>query len=66
MQVTLNHARKVGAHSLVFSLGANLPSGKSELTREEFQTSIVLSRNFFPFHVPSFGQGFSVDRKSVV
>ncbi len=60
VRVTRNHARKIGAHSLVFSLGANLPSGKSELTRDEFQTSIVLSRNFFPFHVSSFGQGFSV------
>ncbi len=58
--LTLNHARKIGAHRLVFSLGANLPSGKSELTRDEFQTSVVLSRNFFPFHVPSFGQGFNV------
>ena len=60
VQVTLNHARRIGDHSLVFSLGANLPSGESELTRDEFQTSVVLSRNFFPFHVPSFGQGFSV------
>ena len=58
--LTLNHARKIGAHSLVFSLGANLPSGKGELTRDEFQTSVVLSRDFFPFHVPSLGQGFNV------
>ena len=60
VQVTLNHARRIGVHSLVFSVGANLPSGERELTRAEFQTSVVLSRNFFPFHVPSFGQGFSV------
>lgn len=58
--LTLNHARQIGTHSLVFSLGANLPSGKRELSRDEFQTSVVLSRNFFPFHVPSFGQGFGV------
>lgn len=46
--------------NLVFNVGLNLPSGKDELTVEEFQTSALLSLNQFNFTVPNFGQGLNV------
>ncbi len=59
-QVALSHYRQVGSGSLVLSLGANLPSGRRELTLDEFGTSVLLSQSFFDFHVPVLGQGFNV------
>ena len=46
--------------NLVFNTGLNLPSGKKELTVNEFQTSALLSLNHFNFAVPNFGQGLNV------
>ncbi|HUF08168.1 MAG TPA: hypothetical protein VMO47_02525, partial [Rhodothermales bacterium] len=46
--------------SLGASLTANLPSGKRELSRDEFQTSVLLSQNMFDFRVPVLGQGLNL------
>lgn len=60
VQVGLSYRQPIGSGSLVASLGANLPSGKRELSPEEFATSVALSQNFYNFAQPGFGQGFSV------
>jgi len=60
VQVGLSYYQRVGQGSIVLSLGANLPSGKRELTTDEFETSIFLSQHFFNFRVPGFGQGFNL------
>ena len=65
-QVGLSYYQQVGESSVVVSLGVNLPSGKSELTQDEFQTSIFLSQHFYNFRVPGFGQGFNVSPGVVV
>ena len=41
----------------MLNLGANLPSGKSEVTPEEFVTLSVISQSLFNFRTPSLGQG---------
>lgn len=58
-QYLVSHARQFGGSSLVLSFGANLPSGKRALTQEEFETTVEISRNFYDFRTPSFGQGFN-------
>jgi hypothetical protein len=60
VQVATTYATEVGASSLVASVAANLPSGKQRLTLNEFQTSVVLSQNYYGFRVAGFGQGFNV------
>ncbi|NBC18180.1 MAG: hypothetical protein GVY18_12790 [Bacteroidetes bacterium] len=60
VQVATTYATEIGASSLVASVAANLPSGKQRLTLDEFQTSVVLSQNYFGFRVAGFGQGFNV------
>lgn len=57
-QVSLGYARSIGNSSLIFSLGLNLPSGKRELSSDEFQTLVLISQTAFDFRVPSLGQGF--------
>ncbi|HEX9934722.1 MAG TPA: hypothetical protein VGB38_05945, partial [bacterium] len=44
--------------NFVLSLGLALPSGKKELTLEEFNTMASLSQNMYRFETPVFGQGF--------
>ena len=56
----------MGEGSVVLSLGANLPSGKRELTPDEFVTSIFLSQHFYNFRVAGFGQGFNLSPGIVV
>jgi hypothetical protein len=46
--------------NLLLSFGCNLPSGKKELTFEEFATSIMLSQPYFNYQVPVFGQGLNL------
>lgn len=46
--------------NLLLNLGIGLPTGKRELTTDEFATSIGLSNSFFNYRVPVLGQGFSV------
>ncbi len=45
---------------IVFTLGVNLPTGKKELTQDEFGTSIILSNSVFNLQVPNFGQGLNI------
>ncbi|MFQ5570999.1 MAG: hypothetical protein ACE5G0_15070, partial [Rhodothermales bacterium] len=59
-QVGVSYYQRLGRSSLVVSLGVNLPSGKRELTVDEFETSIFLSQHFYNFRVPGFGQGFNI------
>jgi len=59
-QVGLSYYQRVGQSSVVVSFGVNLPSGKRELTQQEFETSIFLSQHFYNFRVPGFGQGFNI------
>ena len=65
-QVGFSYYQRVGEGSVVLSLGANLPSGKRELTPDEFETSIFLSQHFYNFRVPGFGQGFNLSPGIVV
>ncbi len=44
----------------VFSLGVNLPSGKKELTLEEYYTSYLISFNHYNLATPNFGQGLNI------
>ncbi len=60
-QLGLSYYQKIGQSSVVASLGVNLPSGKRELTLEEFTTTVLLSQHFFNFRLPGFGQGFNVE-----
>lgn len=59
-QAGVTYTRPLGEGSLVSTLNVNLPSGKRELTRDEFTTSILLSQTFFDFRIPGFGQGTNV------
>jgi hypothetical protein len=60
-QLGVNYLRPLGPGKLAAGLNLNLPSGKKELTVEEFQTSLFLSQNFLGFRAPSFGQGFNAE-----
>jgi len=60
VQAALNYRLEWGRSRLLLSLGAGLPSGKKELTNEEYTTAFLLSQNIFRFQAPSFGQGLNV------
>jgi hypothetical protein len=45
----------------IFTLGINAPSGKRELTRDEFLTSVLFSNSLFNLQVPVLGQGLNVN-----
>ena len=47
--------------NVVINSGVNLPSGKKELTIEEFETSRMLSLNYLNFRLPNFGQGLNIN-----
>jgi hypothetical protein len=46
--------------NVLLSLGGGLPTGKKELSLEEFATSVMVSQSAFNFQVPIFGQGFNL------
>lgn len=58
MQLGMSHS--LTDARLAFSLSVNLPTGKKELTSEEFATSLLLSTPGLSWHTPSFGQGFNL------
>ncbi|GIV60328.1 MAG: hypothetical protein KatS3mg043_1417 [Rhodothermaceae bacterium] len=60
VQLGFSYTPALGEGSLVLSLGLNLPSGKRELTTDEFETAVMLSQHYFDFYVPGFGQGFNL------
>jgi len=45
----------------VFSLGINAPTGKKELTHDQFVTSILFSEPLFNMQVPVWGQGLNIN-----
>jgi len=45
----------------VFSIGINAPTGKKELTSDQFVTSILFSEPLFNMQVPVWGQGVNVN-----
>jgi len=55
----------VGYHlealNAIVSCGINIPSGKKELTDDEFVTSLIFSSPIFNFRYPSFGQGIGIN-----
>lgn len=57
-QLALNY--HIESANLFLSLGMNLPSGKKELTLNEFVSSSLISYSVFGFQVPNFGEGFGV------
>ncbi|MBI5647850.1 MAG: hypothetical protein HY962_13050 [Ignavibacteriae bacterium] len=46
---------------LVFSLGANLPTGQRSLTRDEFLSNVLLSNAALGMQVSQFGQGLNLN-----
>jgi len=48
------------SYGAVFNLGLNIPSGKKELTLDEYSTSYLISFNHFNLYSPNFGQGLNV------
>ncbi len=58
IRTTLSYAQPIGEGSLIVNASVNAPTGKEELAQDEFNTARLLSRNFYRFRVPSFGQGF--------
>ena len=59
-QAALSYHQPIGEGSVVVSFTSNLPSGKRELTEEEFATSALLSQDFYGFYVPALGQGLNL------
>ncbi len=59
-QAALSYYQVIGEGSIVVSLSTNVPSGKRELTEEEFATTALLSQDFYGFYVPVFGQGLNL------
>jgi hypothetical protein len=57
-QITLNYHFENA--NLLLTLGLNLPSGKKELTLDEFLSSGLISYSVFKFRVPNFGEGFGI------
>jgi hypothetical protein len=51
----------VESADLLLSCGVNFPSGKKELTADEFTTSALLSNEIFNLQFPSYGQGLNVN-----
>ncbi len=44
-------------YNLILSLGINLPSGKTKLTDNQYQTLKIISQGLFGLRTPDFGQG---------
>lgn len=57
VRAAVSYARSVGEGSLVVNATVNAPTGKQELTRDEFIAATFLSQNFYRFPVSSFGRG---------
>lgn len=60
IQASLTYSIEIGNARMALSLRSNVPSGKSELSTEEFSTAWQLSQSFYEFRVPGFGQGFNI------
>ena len=49
----------VRKYNVALNMGINMPTGKEELTPEEFRTSVLISQNIYDFQVPNYGQGWN-------
>lgn len=58
VQTGLSLRQPFGQGSIVANVGFNVPSGRGELSADEFATSVLLSQEFYDFRLPTFGQGF--------
>jgi len=45
----------------IFTVGLNAPTGKRELTRDQFLTSVLFSNSLFNLQVPVLGQGLNIN-----
>ncbi|HDQ45835.1 MAG TPA: hypothetical protein ENN17_10125 [bacterium] len=45
---------------LLFQMTVNLPTGKQQLTIEEFRSSIALGHSYYDFRMPNMGQGLNL------
>jgi len=59
--VQIGAAAQIEQAHLSFSVGANIPTGKTELTAEEFETAALVSNPVFDYRVPAWGQGFNIN-----
>ena len=57
-QIHLTHYLK--SSSIILNAAVNLPTGKKELSIDEFTTSYLLSLNMYDFQIPNFGQGLNL------
>lgn len=60
VQLSASYTRSIGENDLVAGLSAALPTGKQDLTPDQFATASTLSRDRFDFYVSGFGQGVQV------
>jgi hypothetical protein len=58
VRAAVSYAQPVGQGSVIINANVNAPTGKEELSQEEFITATLLSQNFYRFRVASFGQGW--------
>ena len=56
----INLSYYLESSKIVLHTGVNLPTGKKELTLEEFETSYLISLNMYDFQVHSLGQGLNI------
>ena len=47
-------------YNLIINAGINLPSGKTKLSANQFETERFISQDLFGMHTPNFGQGTNV------
>lgn len=57
-QIHLTHY--IESSSLILNAAVNLPTGKRELSTDEFWTSYLLSLDMYDFQIPAFGQGWNL------
>jgi hypothetical protein len=55
----LSFGYKIPAYNLSFEGGISIPTGKSKLSPEEYQTSVLISQNIFGMQTANFGQGMN-------
>ena len=53
----ISFAQSLTKYNLILRLGINLPSGKTKLTTNQYQTLKIISQGLFGLRTPDFGQG---------
>jgi hypothetical protein len=51
---------KIPSSNLILDGGISIPTGQTELSLEEFQTTQLISQSIFGMQTPSFGQGMNI------